>query len=681
MICILLACVFMPSAAGAREICFAADAVAAASYNGQEAEDLWYLGSEELDLAGMRLYVASTVLPVLEAYNAEPVVIAVIDTGLDLGNDIFDGMLMTDDKGIMAYNSYYDYQGDTDKLRDVTDETENKHGTEVASVIAILARELGLQNYIKIYPVKASFPKEAAESGGADTTTSSFNRETVRLGIENAVSEEVGADVINLSLCSTAKHAKDWADDKAMIASVAEASSKATIVAAAGNDGVSSDRTLYYPAAYENVLGVMASGRNGSHDSAGADKAGTNYGSAYDIYAPGEDVLVSPEDGKYVTAQGTSFAAPVVSFAAAVLKLALLAEDLAGGDAMPRNTVMTRLIAYKFEDDAEVTAPDGKGYKKLDILKLISSDIDHMDNAWLPVTGISVSATRGGEKVASCGEITVRTIRETGKGRSYLDFAVSMTPVGDVDPAQAADVVWELVEYAKSEEDDKKEEEVKKTEIGRGASVGYLFDRAGSFGVRASLTTGEGSSKQTFTAEFRTTVAWASWEGANAFIVPADYISSENYVYGTAGKVPGGEYELYGRGNAVKLTVTTIEDVDISEVNWYVNGVIAGKGEIFEFAPDGMPGKDYEITVQVILAGGEKPVLPGIFVVHHKSWAAHPLFSILWVGLGLGVIAAVVFGTLAVRKRRAGKAAANAGMQVDEAPSEDGGKESPIRKK
>ena len=205
---------------------------------------------------------------------------------------------------------------------------------------------------------------------------------------------------------------------------------------------------------------------------------------------------------------GIEPALPIVSFAAALLKLTLTAEELAGGEAVPRNTVVTRLITHYFEDDASVTV-SGDEYKKLDILKLVSKDILNMDDAWLPVTGISVSATRGGSAVTSGGSMTVQTIRETGSGRSYLDFTASLTPVGDTDPALEDTIVWELVEY--TEDSSGEESEASVTQIGSGASCGYLFSRAGDFGVRASITT----SSDTYTAEFRVTVAQAAWNGAN----------------------------------------------------------------------------------------------------------------------------------------------------------------------
>lgn len=663
---VLISCAFVPAlycGVAYAENDSLAEATTAGQYGDVNSDDLWYFGEDELNISALRAYVESKILPVLDANSAEPVVIAVVDTGIDLGNSVFSGLLLTDEDGaIMGYNSYYDSINDSSRLGDVDDETSDKHGTAVASVIAILIRELGLQNYIKIYPIKASYSSDSSQGG-----VNEFDRTTVRLAIQNAVSDDVGADVVNLSLCSTASSVASWANDTQLQNVIADAATEATIVAAAGNESRSSTTTRFYPAAYESVIGVMGSAADGVYSK-------TNYGSAYDVFAPADNILVSKSDASYSYLSGTSMAAPIVSFAAALLKLSLTAEELAGGMDYPRNTVVTRLVTHFFDDDASVTL-NGNAYKKLDILKLISEDIFNMDDAWLDVTGINITATRNGSTVATDGSMTVQTLRETGKGRSYLEFTASLTPVGDTDPTLEDAIVWELVEYTTDSSD--KESESSVTEIGKGAKCAYLFDRGGTFGVRATLTVGEGSSAKTFTSEFRTDVSWAAWNGANAFIVTQDYLSSDAYINGTGGSISNST-TLYGSGNSVTLTVSTLEDVEYEAVNWYVNGNIAWTGDTFVFTPAGAPGKDYSITVQVVLSDSDKPYVRNAFTVYHKSWAAHPLFAILWTALGVGVIAGGVIIGVKVKKKKAAEAAA---ASHDAEDSEKEEKASPIRKK
>lgn len=640
-----------------------AEATTAGIYGDIDTDELWYFGGSELNLSAIRTYVARFVLPVLEANNAEPVVIAVVDTGLDLGNDVFgDVLLRGEDNAVLGYNAYYASKGNTGMISDITDESEDMHGTAVASIIAVLIRETGLEDYIKIYPVKASYPE-------GEGPVNRFNIEAIRLGIEQSIADGINAEVINLSLCSDLASEASWRADAEMQAAISNAAQTATVIAAAGNDNTSSSSHYYYPAAYSGVVGVMAHDAEGYYDT-------TNYGAAYDIFAPGSGIMVSTENGEYDKLSGTSMAAPIVSFAAALLRLSLTAENLAGDLEMPRNTVITRMVTGLAEDDATVTARDGNEYKKLDILKLISDDINNIDYGWQPVTGLSVTAERNGTALSTGAAVTVQTIRETGQGRSYIEFTADLTPEGDTDPALADAVEWTLIEYRTN--DDGEEEQASATPLGTGAGAGYLFDTAGSYGVRASLTTGEGEAAQTFTSEFRLTVSWQSWNGSRAYIVSTDYISSAAYTGGTGGAVST-ETVIYGRGSSVTLTVTTIEDVDCETVNWYVNGTIAGTGRTFTFEPSGMPGKDYTVTARVVFSNDSVSYVQNGFTVHHRSWAANPYFAILWTALGIGVIVGGVFLGRSLKRRKAARLAAAESESV--LPGGQEKKDSPIRKK
>lgn len=98
------------------------------------------------------------------------------------------------------------------------------------------------------------------------------------------------------------KEAIDYADSKGVI-----------LIAAVGNDGSS---TLYYPAAYDNVIGVTSVGQ-------GKDKSSfAQYNKSVTIAAPGEDAKSTYKNGNYEKLSGTSQAAPVISgIAAAALSV------------------------------------------------------------------------------------------------------------------------------------------------------------------------------------------------------------------------------------------------------------------------------------------------------------------------------------------------------------------------
>ena len=437
---LLAACLPFAFAEGTASAEGGAQAVTATAYGSLDTDDLWYFAEGELDLDGLKGYVEESILPVLRANSVEPVVIAVVDTGLDRNNSLFAAgehgselLLRDKDQNLLGYNSFYAWKGDSAKANDsayyLKDEANDKHGTAVSSVLAVLIRETGLSDYIKIYPVVASYSAEyVAEQDKSNITTNSFDPEAIRLGVEHAVSDAVGADVVNLSLCSTTRGEASWRDNAALQSTLTEASQTATVIAAAGNEGTASSAHYFYPAAYDNVIGVMGH----AADNSPTDK--TNYGSAYDIFAPGTGVMISTENGVFRTSgdgtSGTSMSAPFVSFAAALLRLSLTAETLADSSfVMPRNGIINDMVAELGEGDAVIKAKDGGEYKKLDILKLVSKDIRDIDYAWDDPTEITVTASQNGSKLSDDATVTVQTLRETGKGRSLLEFTASVLPV------------------------------------------------------------------------------------------------------------------------------------------------------------------------------------------------------------------------------------------------------------
>ena len=82
------------------------------------------------------------------------------------------------------------------------------------------------------------------------------------------------------------------------------------MAAAAGNDGVSAP---LYPAAYDEVMAVAASGINNQIP------AWSNYGLHVDLTGPGVDIYSTYKGSSYKTLSGTSMATPHVAGTAALV--------------------------------------------------------------------------------------------------------------------------------------------------------------------------------------------------------------------------------------------------------------------------------------------------------------------------------------------------------------------------
>lgn len=93
------------------------------------------------------------------------------------------------------------------------------------------------------------------------------------------------------------------------------------IVASAGNGSTCNNAsTKVYPASYEHVISVTSVGPSNNHERTIGNPATTHqHNDAVDICAPGYDVYVTTTNGSFITANGTSFAAPYVSGTVALM--------------------------------------------------------------------------------------------------------------------------------------------------------------------------------------------------------------------------------------------------------------------------------------------------------------------------------------------------------------------------
>lgn len=225
------------------------------------------------------------------------VVVAIMDTGLDVQHPAFAGALVP---------GGFDFVTGTDNITDRNDGSDSDgdgaanelvgHGTFVASMVRFVA------------PGARILPVRVLDGDGNGRLW------MLARGIVHAVDR--GVEVINVSIVS------DY-DSAAVEAAIDEATSLGIVVVASAGNCNGTDRL--FPAAKSNVLGVAATDRLDR-------KAGfSNFGDDIDLAAPGASPLQGVPDpatsvlgalpgGRWGAGSGTSFAAPIVAGVAALVR-------------------------------------------------------------------------------------------------------------------------------------------------------------------------------------------------------------------------------------------------------------------------------------------------------------------------------------------------------------------------
>lgn len=212
--------------------------------------------------------------------GSKDVIIAVVDTGVDLNHTDLAGQL------VPGYNV-------VDPKKDPEDDVG--HGTHVAGIIGALVNNregvAGVSWYNKIMPVKA------LDGSGSGTTYA------VAEGIIWATDN--GAKIINMSL-------GNYADSQFLHDAIKYAYDRdVLLVAASGNDNTERPG---YPAAYPEVLAVGAT----NQDMTRADYS--NYGDYIDVTAPGTNIASTYPGNQYAALSGTSMASPHVAAMAGLIR-------------------------------------------------------------------------------------------------------------------------------------------------------------------------------------------------------------------------------------------------------------------------------------------------------------------------------------------------------------------------
>jgi len=210
------------------------------------------------------------------ARGGQPIVVAVLDTGIDKDNRELASKVV----------AQVNFTGSP------TSDDLYGHGTHMAGIIAAIAPGCQLMNV-----------KVADDTGRCEASA-------VARGIVWAVNQ--GAEVINMSLCVESSPYLEEAVSYAWSHGV-------LVVAAAGNEGRS---TPSYPAYYSDCLAVAAISENDSL------AVLSNRGDWVDVAAPGSEIYSTLPDNQFGYRTGTSPAASHVSGVAALVFT--VAEDSSG---------------------------------------------------------------------------------------------------------------------------------------------------------------------------------------------------------------------------------------------------------------------------------------------------------------------------------------------------------------
>ncbi len=243
--------------------------------------------------------------------TADPVKVAILDTGIDLSHPD----LKANIKG--QYNAISLRQSVTDG---------NGHGTHVAGIIAAIDNTVGV---IGVAPKADLYAVKVLNNNGSGYLSDIIE------GLDWAIAK--GIKVVNMSL-GTVSDIQSFHD-----AIVRAYNAGIVLVAAAGN---AYGGAVNYPAAYSEVIAVSATDSNNNLASF------SSVGPQVDVAAPGASIFSTYKNSSYATMSGTSMASPhTAGVAALLLSVPTKCDTDASGSCSPAE-VQARLEATAHDLDA-----------------------------------------------------------------------------------------------------------------------------------------------------------------------------------------------------------------------------------------------------------------------------------------------------------------------------------------
>jgi len=266
----------------------------------------WYLNNTGNNLDNVSSKPGADI-NIFEAWQltkgSENIVVAILDTGLDLDRDEFNGRIWVNNDEIPDNGIDDDRNGYIDDINgwNFVNETNRPfdnggHGTAIAGVIAANTNNgssiSGIDQFCKIMVCKVLKPdRSGLYSDWAE-------------GIYYAVDN--GADVINMSMVGDVdlpvlSNAVRYAYDNGVV-----------IVASTGN---SNQEVQLYPAGYSTTIAVGATDPddNRSNSFFGSASSGSNYGTHIDFVAPGNYIYTPGLNNTTSIWAGTSMSAAMVT--------------------------------------------------------------------------------------------------------------------------------------------------------------------------------------------------------------------------------------------------------------------------------------------------------------------------------------------------------------------------------